>query len=176
MPSPAPSRRCYGPAAMSHRDRIRREHFAAGAIYATVVYLTILVLLEEDRTDPEDAAGILVGTALVFWFAHIYAHLVPRIATEGRLLTGMLRETAEDQVGALVAVVFPLIPLILAMLGVLDGRAGLRAAVAAGVLSLAFFAVREARIAGVGWGRSIGIATILVVAGIGLLWLEISLH
>jgi len=59
---------------------------------------------------------------------------------------------------------------------VLDDRAGLRAAVAAGVLSLAFFAVREARIAGVGWARSLAIATILVVAGIGLLWLEISLH
>ena len=67
------------------------EHFAAGAIYGTIVYLTILVLLEEDRTDPEDAAAILVATALVFWLAHVYAHLVPRIAQEGRLLTGRFR-------------------------------------------------------------------------------------
>jgi hypothetical protein len=96
-------------------------------------YLTILVLLEEDRTDPEDAAAILVGTAVVFWLAHVYAHLVPRIAAEGRLRTGHFLETAGDQVGILTAVAIPVVPLILAMLGLLDDRAGLRAAIAAGI-------------------------------------------
>jgi hypothetical protein len=167
---------CYGPADMGDRERIHREHFAAGAIYGTVVYLTILVLLEEDRTDAEDAVAILVGTALVFWLAHVYAHLVPRIAAEGRLRTGHFLETAGDQVGILTAVAIPVVPLILAMLGLLDDRAGLQAAVVAGVLSLAAFAVREARAAGLGWGRSLGIATVLLAAGIGLLWLEVSLH
>jgi hypothetical protein len=161
---------------MRHRDQLRREHFAAGAIYGTVVYLTVLVLLEEDRAKPEDAAGILVGTALVFWLAHIYAHLVPRMAAEGRVFTGRFRETAEDQAGTLVAVVFPLIPLVLAMLGVVTAHTGLRSAVAAGILSLAVFAIREARAAGVGWSRSAGIAAFLVLAGIGVLWLEIALH
>jgi len=137
---------------MADRERIHREHFAAGAIYGTVVYLTILVLLEEDRTDAEDAVAILVGTALVFWLAHVYAHLVPRIAAEGRLRTGRFLETAGDQVGILTAVAIPLVPLIIAMLGLLDDRAGLQAAVVAGVLSLAAFAVREARAAGLGLG------------------------
>jgi hypothetical protein len=161
---------------MDHRSRVRREHFAAGAIYGTVVYLTLLVLLEEDRTDPEDAVAILIGTAVVFWLAHVYAHLVPRIAAEGRLLTGHFRETAQDQLGSLVAVTFPLTPLVLSILGVLDERTGTRAAIAAGVLSLAVFAVREARAAGVAWGRTVAIATVLVLAGVGLLWLEVSLH
>ncbi len=161
---------------MCRRERIRREHFAAGAIYGTIVYLTILVLLEEDRTDPGDAAAILTATALVFWLAHVYAHLVPRIAQEGRLLTGRFRETAADQVGVLVAVAIPLTPLVLATLGVVSDQAGLRAGIAVGVLSLAAFAVREARAAGVGWGRSIEIAAILLIAGVGLLWLEVSLH
>ena len=161
---------------MGDGERIRREHLAAGAIYGTVVYLTILVLLEEDRTDPEDAVAILVGTALVFWLAHVYAHLVPRIAAEGRLRTGRFRETAGDQVGILAAVAIPVIPLVLAMLGLLDDGAGLRAAIAMGVLSLAAFAVREARAAGLGWGRSLGLATVLLAAGAGLLWLEVSLH
>ncbi len=161
---------------MSDGERIRREHFAAGAIYGTVAYLTILVLLEEDRTDPEDAAAILVGTALVFWLAHVYAHLVPRIAAEGRLRTGRFVETAQDQVGILLSAAVPLIPLVLAMMGLLEDRTGLRAAIAAGVLSLGAFAVREARVAGLGWARSLRIATGLVVAGVGLLWLEVSLH
>jgi hypothetical protein len=161
---------------MGRRERIRREHFAAGAIYGTIVYLTILVLLEEDRTDPKDAAAILVATALVFWLAHVYAHLVPRIATEGRLLTGRFRETAVDQVGVLVAVTIPLTPLVLAILGVVSDRVGFRAGIAVGVLSLAACAVREARAAGVGWARSMEIAAILLIAGVGLLWLEVSLH
>ena len=167
---------CYRPAGMSDDERVRREHFAAGAIYGTVAFLAILVLLEEDRTDPEDAVAILVGTAVVFWLAHVYAHLVPRIAAEGRLRTGRLLETAKDQIGILVAVAIPLLPLVLAMVGLLEDRAGLRAATAAGVLSLGAFAVREARVAGLGWARSLWIATALVVAGLGLLWLEVSLH
>jgi hypothetical protein len=129
---------------MGDRERIHRERLAAGAIYGTVVYVTILVLLEEDRTDPEDAVAILVGTALVFWLAHVYAHLVPRIAATGRLRTGSFLETARDQVGILAAVAIPVIPLVFAMLGLLDGTAGLRAAIAAGILSLAAFGVREA--------------------------------
>jgi hypothetical protein len=161
---------------MGDGERVRREHFAAGAIYGTVAFLTILVLLEEDRTDPEDAVAILVGTAIVFWLAHVYAHLVPRIAVEGRLRTGRFLETAKDQVGILVAVGIPLLPLVLAMVGLLEDRIALRAATAAGVLSLGAFAVREARVAGLAWARSLWIATALLVAGLGLLWLEVSLH
>jgi len=161
---------------MDDRRKLHREHVAAGAIYGTVVYLTILVLLEEDRTDPEDALVILVSTAFVFWLAHVYAHLVPRIATEGGLRAGRFRETAGDQVGILAAVAIPSIPLVLAMLSLIDDRAGLRAAIVASVLSLAAFAVREARAAGLGWGRSLEIATVLLAAGVGLLWLEVSLH
>jgi hypothetical protein len=175
-PWPRGQRRLLPLAVMSDRERIRREHFTAGAIYGTIVYLTILVLLEEDRTDPEDAAAILVGTALVFWVAHVYAHLVRRIAAEGRLRTGRFLETAGDQVGILAAVAIPLVPLVLAMIDLLDDRAGLRAATGVGLLSLAAFAVRESRIAGIGWVRSLGIAAVLLTVGIGLLWLEVSLH
>jgi hypothetical protein len=161
---------------MGERERVRREHLAAGAIYGTVVYLTILVILEEDRTDPEGAVAILTGTAIVFWLAHVYAHLLPRIAAKGRLRTGSFLETAGDQVGILVAVAIPAIPLFLEMFGLLDEGAGLRAAIVAGILSLAGFAVREARVAGLGWGRSVGIATFLLIAGIGLVRLEVALH
>jgi hypothetical protein len=161
---------------MVDRERIHRERLTAGAIYGTVVYLTILVLLEEDRTEPEDAVAILVGTALVFWLAHVYAHLVPRIAATGRLRTGSFLETAGDQVGILAALAIPTIPLVFAILGLLDDTAGLRAAIAAGLLSLAGFATGKARAAGLGWGRSLGVATVLLAAGVGLVWLEISLH
>jgi hypothetical protein len=161
---------------MRARGWIDQENLAAGAIYGTVVYLTILVLLEEDRTDPQDAVAILLGTAVVFWLAHVYAHLVPRIAAEGRLNKGSFLRTAVDQVGILAAVAVPAIPVVFAMLGLLDDRTGMRAAIVAGILSLAAFALWRARTAGLGWGRSLWIATVLLAAGVGLLWLEISLH
>jgi hypothetical protein len=75
-----------------------------------------------------------------------------------------------------VAVAFPLVPLVLAIVGELDDRVGLRAAIAVGLLSLPAFVVREARAAGLGWGRSLEIATVLLAAGFVLVWLEISLH
>ena len=125
---------------MGDRDRIRQAS-RGGAIDGTVAYLTILVLLEEDRTDAGDAAAI-PGTAFVFWLAHVDAHLVPRIAAEGRLRTDRVLETAQDQVGILVLVAIPLIPLVLAMVGLLEDRVALRAATVAGVLSLGAFAIR----------------------------------
>jgi hypothetical protein len=161
---------------MSERHGDVRERLAAGAIYGTVVYLTILVLLEEDRTDPKNAVVILVGTAIVFWLAHVYAHLVPRIAMEGRFRTGSFSRTAGDQIGILAAVAVPAIPLILAVVGLLEDRTGIRAAIAAGLLSLAAFAIGSARAAGLAWGRSLWITAVLVAAGLGLLWLEVSLH
>jgi hypothetical protein len=52
----------------------------------------------------------------------------------------------------------------------------LRVAIAVGLLSIPAFVVREARAAGLGWGRSLEIATVLLAAGFVLVWLEISLH
>ena len=158
------------------RGRLQRQHLAAGAIYGTIVYLTILVLLEEDRTGAVDAAAILVGTGLVFWLAHVYAHLVPIIAGEGRLPRGTFRRMAADQSGILAAVAIPLIPLFLAMIGLIDDRAALRGAVITCLVLLAVIAVWEARSGGLGWGRSLAVSSVLLAAGIGLLWLEVSLH
>ena len=113
-----PGTRSVAPAATVRAD-IGEDDVSAGSIsrpvqiYGTVAYLTILVLFEEDRPDPEDAVAILVGAGLVFWLAHVYAHLVPRIAAEGRLRTGRFLETAGDQVGTLAAVAIPVVPLVM---------------------------------------------------------------
>jgi hypothetical protein len=161
---------------MVDRRQLRREHVAAGAIYGTIVYLTILVLLEEDRTDPQDALAILIGTALVFWLAHVYAHLVLRIAVDGRFRADRLLETANDQVGdprrgrPPVGTSRPR-----------DtrraGRSGWAAWCDRGRRPLAR-RVRRPRGSGgrPRLGTIPGIAAALLVAGLGLLWLEVSLH
>ena len=161
---------------MEDRDPIRKEHLAAGAIYGIIAYLAILVLLEEDHTDPMDAIAILVGSAIVYWLAHVYAHLLPRMAAIGRLRSGRFWETAADQIGILLVVLVPVVPLLLGVLGILSGRTAVRTAIAAGIASLGVFAIREARAAGLGWRRSIVMAAGLVLAGVTLLWFEVSLH
>ena len=90
--------------------------------------------------------------------------------------TGHFLETAGDQVGILTAVAVPVVPPLACGARPARRPSRVAAAIAAGVLSLAGFAVREARAAGLGWGRSLGIAAVLLAAGIGLLWLEVSLH
>jgi hypothetical protein len=161
---------------MDDRDPIRREHLAAGAIYGIIAYLAILVLLEEDHTDPSDAIAILVGSAIVYWLAHVYAHLLPRMAAVGRLRSGRFWETAVDQIGILLVVLVPVVPLLLGVLGILSGKTAVRTAIAAGIASLGVFAIREARTAGLGWRRSLLMAAGLVLAGVSLLWFEVSLH
>lgn len=161
---------------MDDPDPVRKEHLAAGAIYGVVAYLAILVLLEEDHTDPKDAIAILVGSAIVYWLAHVYAHLLPRMAAAGRLRSGRFWETAADQIGILAVVIVPVFPLALGVIGFLSGRTAVRAAIAAGVASLGVFAIWQARESGLTWGRSLVIAAGLLLAGIGLLWLEVSLH
>lgn len=161
---------------MGERERLRRERLAAGEIYGTIVCLTVLVLLEEDRTPPAEAIGILSGTAFIFWLAHVYAHLVPGIAADGHLGASRLVATARDQVGILRAVIIPAVPLALAVVGLLEDRTAARLALVAGLAALAGFAVREARLAGLEWLRSIVVAVMLLIAGVGLLWLEVSLH
>ena len=161
---------------MEDRDPIRKEHLAAGAIYGIIAYLAILVLLEEDHTDPMDAIAILVGSAIVYWLAHVYAHLLPRMAAVGRLRSGRFWETAADQIGILLVVLVPVVPLLLGMVGVLSDPTAVRTAIAAGIASLGVFAIREARDAGLGWRRSLLMAAGLVLAGVALLWFEVSLH
>ena len=158
------------------RDPIRREHLAAGAIYGILAYLAILVLLEEDHSDPMDAIAILVGSAFVYWVAHVYAHLVPRMAAVGRLRSGRFWETAGDQIGVLLVVLVPVVPLFLGAVGILSAPTAVRTAIAAGVASLWVFAILEARAAGLGWRRSLLIAAALLLAGVALLWYEVSRH
>ncbi len=161
---------------MEDRDPIRREHLAAGAIYGIVAYLAILVLLEEDHTDPTDAIAILVGSALVYWLAHVYAHLLPRMAAVGRLRSGRFWETALDQIGILLVVFVPVVPLLLGVVAILSAPTAVRAAIGFGIASLGVFATWEARAAGLGWRRSLLMAAGLVLAGVVLLWLEVQLH
>ncbi len=161
---------------MDQGETERSQHVIAGEIYGTIVYLTILVLLEEDRTTPRDIIGILLATGFVFWLAHVYAFLIPRIASDGGLRVRGVVETARDQIGILVAVAIPVTPLLLAELGVLSDRAGYRVATAAGLAALAAFSLREARAAGLAWPRALALSGVLLLAGVGLLLLEVSLH
>jgi hypothetical protein len=65
---------------------------------------------------------------------------------------------------------------LLGVLGILSGKTAVRTAIAAGIASLGVFAIREARTAGLGWRRSLLMAAGLVLAGVSLLWFEVSLH
>ena len=176
LPAPAPSRRCYGPAAMSHRDRVRREHFAAGAIYATVVYLTDPRAARGRSNRPggrrRDPGGDGIGVL-------VRAHLRPPRPEDRDGGAAAHRHVPRDGRGPGGSARGRRLPADPS--GPCDARRAGRPNRVAGGRRGRRLVTRLLRRpgsadAGVGWGRSLAIATILVVAGIGLLWLEISLH
>ncbi|HEY7476917.1 MAG TPA: hypothetical protein VIB62_01645 [Actinomycetota bacterium] len=159
-----------------HEEGSGRDGLIAGEIYGTVVYLTVVVLLEEDRASASDAIWILLVTAAVFWLAHVYAHIVPRLAAVGRLSRSVFTRTAREQLGILLAVVVPVVPMLLAAAGAFTTDVGYVVAVIAGLAALGVWSLRIARSAGLSWGRAAGIAIVLVLAGSGLVLLELSVH
>ena len=160
---------------MPGRDPVAREHRIAREIYGTVLFLTLLVVLDEDQTSPGDAIGILLSTGVVFWLAHTYAYAVPRIATAGRIHPNVLR-TAREEMGVLAAVVVPVVPLSLAALQVVSEEVGFVAAFWLSFAAMGVYIVREGRIAGLTWGRTLRIAAVLLTAGLLLLLLELAIH
>ena len=128
-----------------------RESVAAGEIYGTVVYLAVVVLLEEDQATALEAIDILLATGIVFWLAHVYAHLVPQLAAAGRLTFGPFLKTASQQLGILSVAVIPIVPLALAAINVMPLATAYKVAEAAGLLALGTFALRQARRAGLSW-------------------------
>ena len=131
---------------MEDRERIRREHLAAGAIYGIVAYLAILVLLEEDHTDPTDAIAILVGSAIVYWLAHVYAHAIAWSLDSNEPFSAReLRPIARKEWPLLQAAVVPTIALVAGGIGLIRTQTAYWLAIGYGVAALIWWGLLIAR-------------------------------
>ena len=153
----------------------KRSPNLAGAIYGTILATAIVTGLNESAsvTAPR-ALAILLGTGVVFWSAHVYAHL----------LAGRLRgdhKTKRADVRRIMARERPLfqstlplaVPLVAGAFGVIGSELALSLATLLGILMLVAWGVVFARREGQGVAGMAAAAA--MNAGVGLLIIALEL-
>ena len=140
----------------------------SGTVYGTIVVMTGLAAGGPAFEDePWRLVAVVVLTALVFWFAHVYSDgLGESIALGRRLDMSELEAIARRELSILLAVVLPTLALILGAIGLIGHAAAVWLAIGVGTATLAAQGVRYAHVEGL--GRAGTALTIAVNVGLGL--------
>jgi hypothetical protein len=122
----------------------------AGSVYGTIVVLGVLAAgSDSDAIDAWELDVLLVGTVLVLWIAHVYAHgIAESIAAGTPLGRQSLRALAARESSIALAAVGPGIVLLLGAFGLMGDENAVWLALAVGTLILALQGVRYARATG----------------------------
>jgi hypothetical protein len=108
----------------------------AGAIYGTILSTALIAAYSEDQgSDPLQVAAAVLVTALVFWLAHAYAGVLARGSESGegiRLVSSQLARQWPIVAGS----VPPIVPLLLAPLGVCSDYTAEQIAIGTGIALL----------------------------------------
>jgi hypothetical protein len=108
----------------------------AGAIYGTILSTALIAAYSEDQSsDPLQVAAAVLVTALVFWLAHAYSGVLARSADldEG---IGLVPSELARQWPIVSGSVPPVLPLLLAPMGVCSDYTAEQLAIAAGIALL----------------------------------------
>ncbi len=147
----------------------------AGFVYGTLIVLGMIIVGAKAYPDgPGRIAAFVVVTSVVFWLAHVYAHALGQSVSRGeRLSFAELWDVARHEGAIVEAALPPVVPLLLAALGVISTVAAVWAAFGLGLLVLAVQGWEFARAERLGWlGTSAAVAANL---GFGLLLVGIKL-
>lgn len=155
---------------------VRTSGSATEAVYGLIL-ATSVVAVSYDASDAGRVALAVLVTAVAFWLAHVYAHLLGRGVSEGRgptlaEIAGALREH-----WSLVAVVVPLV--LVLSLGAIDAmpdRAATVAATAIGLVELAAAGGYAASHHGASPARTIVSAAIALALGLLVVVLKVLVH
>lgn len=166
----------------SVRTMVRPRHVVfgvgggiAGTVYGTVTVMATIAAFGRAK-HPWDLAGLVASTAVVFWFAHVYAHgLSESIAEREPLRKATLLPIARRELGIMGAAVVPVIALLLGALGVLRAESAVWVALGAGLATLVVEGVRYARLEALGPARTIGAIAVNVALGLIVVVLKIEL-
>ena len=153
--------------------RARSPQRIAGAVYGTIVVMGALAAGAHGGTiRARELAGIVAGTAIVLWVAHVYAHSLAETISLGRRLDGgELRSVAKRELGMLLAAVPPVGALVLGALGILEDSTAGWLAMGFGLATLAAAGVLYATVERLGFVASaltiaVNLALGLVIVGL----------
>ena len=148
----------------------------ASAIYGTILSTALITAYSEDAGSvPLEIAGAVFVTSLVFWLAHAYAGILARGAARGHWLERVGTEF-ERQWPLVVGSVPPILPLLLAPLGVLSDDNAEWVAIGTGVALLTAWG------AAIAWRRGRGTLGIAMSAassaffGLVVVGLKVIVH
>ena len=145
----------------------------AGEVYGTIVVMGALAAGAHGGTvRSRELAGIVAGTAIVLWIAHVYAHSLAETISRGRRLDGAeLRSVARRELGMLLAAVAPVGALVLGAFGILEDSTAAWLAMGFGLVTLAAAGVQYATAEHLGFLASaltvgVNLALGLVIVGL----------
>ena len=149
----------------------------AGTVYGTIIVLSIITAgapaFEHGRWHLMAVLGV---TVLVFWVAHVYAHIIGESVREGhRLDHKHVAEIAHRELAIPLAAVLPMAAVALGALGVLGASTALWIAVGIGVTTLAVEGVRFAQLERLGTLGTIFSVGINLALGLALVALKATL-
>jgi hypothetical protein len=118
----------------------------AGSVYGTIVVLGVLAAGSESATiDAWELDVFMVGTVVVLWIAHVYAHGIGQsVSAETPLDSHAIRALATREVSIVLAAVGPGIALLLGAVGLIGDETAVWLALAVGTLTLALQGLRYA--------------------------------
>ena len=142
-----------------------------GFTYGTIVALAVIVA--GARAYPVEAghiAALVVGTSVVFWLTHVYAHgLAHSVAKDEHLSLAVLRHIARRELSIVGAALPPVAALLLGAFGLVSTRTATWAAFGLGLAVLAVQGIIFARVERLGRlgtlavvGANLGLGTVLV--------------
>jgi len=148
------------------------------AFYGAIVYLAVVSAMgaQEPPPPPVDAVGAVSAAATVLYIAHVFSAVVPDTARAGRLRLKDLGHDLRHDVPLLLFAIVPIVPLLLAMWGVVGDDTGYRLSIRITIALLFVLAVILSRRDGLSWCRAIVAGLAIVAVTIPVIWLESHVH
>ena len=149
----------------------------AGTVYGTIIVLSVITAgASAFEHDNWNLIAVLGVTVLVFWVAHVYAHIIGESLQEGhRLNRAEIKLVAQRELAIPLAAVLPMGVVLLGTLGVIKSATSLWIAVAIGVTTLAVEGIRFARLERLGVWGTIGSVGLNLAFGLALVALKATL-
>jgi hypothetical protein len=147
-----------------------------GAIYGTIVASAVIAAAAAAGKSPDRILAITVATLLVFWLAHVYAHLLDHQVRHDRTRWQVLASIMIQELSMVAAPALSILFLLLGTLGVLNEPQAVRLALWTGVVQLFGWGIEAGRRRGRAWPAALLAGLINGVFGVVIIILEVLLH
>jgi hypothetical protein len=150
---------------------------ATHAVYLAILVLALNIALEDKRVSDSAIVVTLLGAVVALMLAELYAYCVGTMIGEGRRPTGdEFRSAALGSAGGLVATIPPVALLMLGVGGVIGLHAAFTAAKWVGASVIVVSVLYATRNAGLSATRSLAVAALFAVTGVGLVLMKHYFH